>query len=71
MNVDDFLEKLAEMLDCEGTLFMETQLDNLEEWDSLGILSFLAEMEDYTSSPIQAKDVKEAKTVSDLYELIK
>lgn len=71
MNVNVFLEKLMEMLDCEETLFMETQLDDIDEWDSLGVLSFLAEMGDYSASPLLVKDVKAARTVEDLFSLIK
>ena len=71
MSKEEFLEKLTDILDCEEELSMETQLDEIEEWDSLGILGFLAEMERYTSSSLLAKDVKDAKTVEDLFNLIK
>ena len=71
MNEKDFLTKLTEMLDCEETLSMETQLDNVDEWDSLGILSFLAEMGGQASTPVLAKDVRAAKKVKDLFALIR
>jgi Phosphopantetheine attachment site. len=71
MNKNDFLTKLAEILDCEDELTIDKSLEDVEEWDSLGIIGFLAEMESYCTSPIQAVDVKGAKTVGDLYALIK
>lgn len=70
MGKEEFIEKLKELLDCEGELSMETDLSDIEEWDSLGILSFLAELGERAPKPIQAKDVKAAKTVSDLFDLI-
>lgn len=71
MSKNEFLTKLEEILDCEEGLTMETLLDEIEEWDSLGIISFLAEMESYCTLPIKAPDVKAAKTVENLYLLIK
>lgn len=71
MERNDFIEKLKDMLDCEEELVMETSLDEIEEWDSLGIITFLAEMEKHAASPIKAADVKNAKTVADLYSLLK
>lgn len=71
MGVNDFLEKLKDILDCEEDLTLDLELDELDEWDSLGILGFLAEMERHSTKTLQARDVKKAKTVRDLYALIK
>lgn len=71
MNESDFLEKLKDILDCEEDLTLDMELEGLDEWDSLGILGFLAEMAQYASGTLLAKDVKEAETVRDLYALIK
>ena len=67
----DFLEKLVEILDCEEELTMETELNDVEEWDSLGVLTFLAEMAAHSSEQIKAEYVKNSKTVADLYALLK
>ena len=44
MTTKEFIEKLTDILDCEEKLTMETELSEIEEWDSLGVISFLAEM---------------------------
>lgn len=71
MERDEFIEKLKDLLDCECEIEMETSLDDIEEWDSLGIITFLAEMGKHAASQIKADDVKNAKTVQDLYGLLK
>lgn len=70
MEVKEFLEKMVDILDTEEKLAMETELSALEEWDSLGILTFLAEMEPHAKSSIKADDVKKALTIADLYALL-
>ena len=71
MTEKEFIEKLADILDCEEELKLDTDLTDVEEWDSLGVLTFLAEMNKYTSFQIKAGDVKKSKTVADLFALIK
>ncbi len=70
MSEKEFLEKMVDILDTEKKLEMETELLSLEEWDSLGILSFLAEMDTHARGPIKAEDVKKAETIGDLYLLL-
>lgn len=71
MERNEFVEKLKDLLDCEDEIAMDTGLDEIEEWDSLGVITFLAEMGKYTSYQMKANDVKSAKTVEDLYILLK
>ena len=70
MEKQEFLEKLTDILDCEEELAMDTMLEDVEEWDSLGVITFLAELAKYASSPVKADDVKAAKKVGDLYALL-
>ena len=70
MEVNEFLEKMVDILDTKEKLTMETDLSSLEEWDSLGILSFLAEMDTYANVSIKAEGVKKAGTIADLYALL-
>ena len=37
-----FLEKMMDILDCEQEITMKTVLADLEEWDSLSLVSFMA-----------------------------
>lgn len=71
MDRNVFVEKLKELLDCENEIAMETSLDDIEEWDSLGVITFLAEMNKYATSQIRADAVKNAHRVEDLYGLLK
>jgi len=70
MDKQEFMSRLADILDCEEEFGMETELGELEEWDSLGILTFLAEMTDSNGNSLKADAVKAAETVADLYDLI-
>lgn len=67
----EFLEKLVDILDYEDELAIDMELEDIEEWDSLGVITFLAEMDKYASTQIKADDVKNAGTVADLYALLK
>ncbi len=71
MTTKEFIEKLIDILDCEEEITMETELSEIEEWDSLGVISFLAEMGRLSAAPVKAADVKAAKTVEDLFSLVK
>ena len=66
-----FLEKMMDILDCEQEITMETVLADLEEWDSLSLVSFMAMANAAYGKKVILADVKMAKTVEDLYELVK
>lgn len=70
MTQEQFLEKLMDIMDCESELTLDTNLSDIEEWDSLSYISFLA----FTKANGQNIDptaAKMAKTIKDLYELVK
>lgn len=69
--MEQFLEKMTDILDCEQEVTMETVLADLEEWDSLSLVSFMAMANAAYSKKVIPADVKLAKTVADLYELVK
>lgn len=66
----DFLERLTEMIGTDQKLKMEMYLDDIEEWDSLSVVSFAAMVDVEYNIQIQAVDVRKAKTVADLYAMI-
>ena len=41
MKTDEFLKRVAEVLDYEGVILSEQELLTIDEWDSLGILSVM------------------------------
>lgn len=71
MNEQDFLKKMLDILDTEKEINMQTTLVDLEEWDSLSFVSFLAAMSEYSSKRIAPLTVREALTLGDLYALVK
>ena len=62
---------MIDILDCEQEITMETVLADLEEWDSLSLVSFMAMANAAYGKKVILADVKMAKTVEDLYELVK
>lgn len=70
MNKEKFLEKLQEILDVEESPLMETALKEIEEWDSLSIVSFSAMADVECSKKLEAGKIRSAKTIQDLYDLL-
>lgn len=65
------IELLEDMLDVEeGTLTPDTVLKELEEWDSIALISFIALVDDEFDKVIKGSVVKEQKTVADLLALM-
>ena len=65
------LEVLAEILDVDAEqLRPETFLSDLEEWDSIALISFMAMMDDEFDKIVKGSDVKEQKTIKDLMALM-
>lgn len=69
--MEQFLEKMADILDCEQEVTMETVLADLEEWDSLSLVSFMAMANTAYGKKVSPADVRMAKTIADLYDLVK
>lgn len=65
------LEMLEEMLELDaGTLKPETLLSDLEEWDSIAVISFIALMDDEFDKLVKGKDIKEKETIGDIMDLM-
>lgn len=69
--MEQFIEKMIDVLDIEEEITADTVLEDLEEWDSLSLVSFMAMANAAYGKKVIPADVKMAKTVSDLYELVK
>lgn len=70
MNTDDFLKKITEIMDTESALTLDTKLSDVEEWDSLSIVSFLSFCNVKLKLAVEADEIKSAVTVKDLFKLI-
>ena len=65
------MELIAEVLEVEVEgLTPETKLGDLDEWDSIALISFSAMMDDEFDKIIKGSVVKEQKTVADLMAMM-
>lgn len=69
--MEQFIEKMVDILDSEEEITMNTVLGELEEWDSLSIVSFMAMVNAVYGKKVVLANVKAAETIKDLYELVK
>lgn len=69
--MEQFKENLIEILDIDmDELNMNAELADMEAWDSLAQLSFVAMAQDEYNVIISNEQLKEAKTFSDLHKLV-
>ncbi len=69
MSENEFLEKLVDLMDTEEDIKMDTVLEEVEEWDSLSYVSFLALCKGMDKN-VTSEAILGAKTVEDLYRLL-
>jgi acyl carrier protein len=63
----NFLEMMDEILECQpGTIRAEDQLADLEDWDSLALMSFMAKVNSAYGIILSPKQIVQCKTVKDL-----
>ena len=71
MDTNVFLNKMKEdILDTEMDVTMETKLADIEEWDSLGVVSFIAMAKAVCGKKVERTAIINAKTLQDLYTLV-
>lgn len=72
MTEQEFIEKMQEdVLDTDAELSLDMILTDVEEWDSLSFVSFIAMAKESGFTDVNREVVNEAKTVKDLFELVK
>lgn len=71
MEIKSFIEKFAEAIEVENVveLTAETEFHDLEEWSSLSVMLLIAFFDEVYDKQIGDKDIKEAKTIQDLYNI--
>ena len=70
MSSEEFLTKFKNILDTDEKLTLETKLEDLQDWDSFTLTDFLAFCDEHTSRRIETDELKDAKTINDLYKVI-
>lgn len=71
MTKDVFIKKMTDILDAEDEISFDTNLGEIEEWDSLSIVSYIAMANASCGKKVDIKSVKAAVTIQDLYDLLK
>jgi acyl carrier protein len=73
MNLQDFIGKFAEQFDrTDASLFKaDTEFKALEEWSSLSALSVIAMADEEYGVTLKGDDIRNSKTVEDMYNIIK
>jgi acyl carrier protein len=72
LNLEEKLSLIAEALDIEpGTLKPETRLEDLQEWDSLGMVSLIAMFDKHFSVRLQPEEIRALVTVEDILSRMK
>lgn len=67
MSMEEKIALLEEILDVEeGELKPEMELDDIEEWDSIGKLSLMAEVRKRSGVVIAVSDMNKCQTVQDI-----
>lgn len=71
MEIKEKINKIEEMLEIdENTLSLETELDSLDEWDSIAILSAIVMLDEEFGKTVKGTDLKACKTVADIVNLM-
>lgn len=70
MTIEEFQEEMLDVLNREEDVDLDAKLSDVEEWDSVASVAFLAMAAEYTERRIRAAEVFDAVTVRDLYNII-
>jgi acyl carrier protein len=67
----ELLNRLGELLELKpGTLKPEDRLQDLEAWDSLAVMGFIALADEHCSVILSPQQLASCKTVGDLIQLV-
>lgn len=70
MQTNEFLELLVEELELESPLTVDTNLKELDEWDSMTAMLLIGVVSNEFGKTLSADDIKELTTVQSLIEKI-
>lgn len=70
VNEEKFLSDLRAMLKNEGEIDMDTDLMDIENWDSFSMMSFIAMAEEIYGAKFEPFAIAGAVLVEDLYNVV-
>jgi acyl carrier protein len=70
--MEEKLALIADALDADEELIKpETVLEELEEWDSMGVIAVISMLDKKNKVQLKADQIKALKTVADILEYMK
>ena len=70
MKIKEFCEKLADLIEIEDELSLESNLKDYEEYDSLAIMSLVAFIHKNFNKQFNARQLNQVDTIESLVDLI-
>lgn len=70
MTINEFITQLADLIEIEDELKIETNLKDYEEFDSMAIMSLVAFVHKNFGKQFNARQLNQVDTVESLVELI-
>ena len=70
MTADKFIERLVELMDTDAALDLSTKLADVEDWDSLSMVSFFSFCNTTLNRRVTPDQIKAAQSVNDLFKLV-
>jgi len=70
MTINEFLVQLADLIEIEDKLSLDTNLKDYEEFDSMAIMSLVAFVHKNFGKQFNARQLNQVETVESLVELI-
>ncbi len=69
MTAEEFIKKLVELMDTDAEINLATRLADVEDWDSLSMVSFFSFCNTTSNRKVAPEEIKAAQTVEDLFKL--
>ncbi|MBR0287500.1 MAG: hypothetical protein IJQ82_00825 [Selenomonadaceae bacterium] len=69
MTAEEFIKKLADIIDTDVELKLSTKLADVEDWDSLSMVSFFSFCDSKLGIRLAPEQIKSAQTIEDLFKL--
>ncbi|MBQ7453942.1 MAG: hypothetical protein IJS69_02670 [Selenomonadaceae bacterium] len=70
MTAENFITRLTELMDTDFALTLSTKLSDVEDWDSLSMVSFFSFCNTTLAKKVSPDEIKSAQTVEDLFKLV-
>ncbi len=70
MDKKEFIEKLKDIMQTDSEIDENTELETIEEWDSIAKISLISFMDSEFKISLNGADIEEFKTVSDILKKV-